>query len=582
MRNLRFGLFSRFIVLPVLLVAFAALSLLTFLSLHARREYGKLADLSSMLYSNSMNKRDRQLAEIISGAVRTHVVEALSRRDRQDLAVRAVELRRLFPVLETLMVFAPDGTLLYRDSSADAAPPDRLPAGPGDQPELRYRDDLLEIVVPVHLGSNFIGSFLVVTSRREGLEFGRQIEEYLEQVVRQVDRQFIVDSSIVAGVILLLLGILGLLVKRTIIEPLQQLEQATRRLSADELAIDIVPRGSAEIRSLGQAFAVMVVRLGEYRRELEQHQQHLEELVQRRTEQLEQKNEQLDTALRDLRKTQVMLVRSEKMASLGQLVGGLAHELNNPVTFVYGNIEHLKEQFEHLLQLLELYERKDGEGVVCQKRAMDFDFLVADLPRVLDGIGSGAQRIKEIQARLRSFSRLDEAEVQECELCEGLDSALNLLEPMLGDRIEVRREYLDRPTTWCRPGQLNQVFMNVLLNAIQAIGQAGTIRVVTRKRSDSCCVIISDDGHGIPAAHLDRVFDPFFTTRAPGKGAGLGLSIAYAIIQEHRGNIELASEEGRGTSVTITLPIYSDETRVLPDEADTLFLPPRSGGSSTI
>jgi signal transduction histidine kinase len=306
--------------------------------------------------------------------------------------------------------------------------------------------------------------------------------------------------------------------------------------------------------------------------ELETLNRTLEAKVAERTRALETINADLSKAFGDLKSAQAQLVQSEKMASLGQLVAGIAHEINNPIAFLYANFPHLEEYAETLLSLVadlraltaSLPQAERAEELV---RQADLEFLAEDMLKVIRSGKGGAARIKEIVRSLRSFSRLDEAEFKPALLEDGLDDTLAILHHHMKGRIELKRDYALRRPVPCFPGQINQVFMNILYNAIQAIEGPGTIEVSTGRDGDWAVVTISDSGAGIPPDVMAKIFDPFFTTKKVGEGTGLGLSISYGIIETHGGRIDVASRPGEGTRFQIRLPLPSNpptETRDAP------------------
>lgn len=259
------------------------------------------------------------------------------------------------------------------------------------------------------------------------------------------------------------------------------------------------------------------------------------------------------------------LLQSEKMASIGQLAAGVAHELNNPIGFVHSNLGTLDGYVHDLMAIIDAYEKLSCvPGVACTqldsvhhlKDERDFTFLKNDIFSLLSESKDGLSRVRKIVQDLKSFSRVGEQEWQEADLRQGLDSTLNIIWNELKYKCKVVKEYGDIPPVFCLISQLNQVFMNLLLNAGHAIDTQGTIVIRTRCHGDDeVCVEISDTGHGISPEHLNRIFEPFFTTKPVGKGTGLGLSLSYSIVERHRGRIEVDSKPGEGSSFSVYLPI---------------------------
>ena len=273
--------------------------------------------------------------------------------------------------------------------------------------------------------------------------------------------------------------------------------------------------------------------------------------------------------LSEIRALREQVFQSEKMAGIGQLAAGVAHEINNPMGFIHANLARMGEYVGDLQKVFGLYESLrravatgDGErvreafGRVAKEcDAIDVPFLLDDLTKAVAESTEGAERITRIVRNLREFSHLDPAEREPADIHQCIDGAAGMLRPMLGDRVELLREYGDLPPVRCYPLLLGQVFMNLLVNACQAIEGRGAIRVRTRAEEGRVVIAIADTGQGIAPDHLDRIFDPFFTTKEVGVGTGLGLSTSYNIIQRHRGRIAVRSEPGRGTLFTIELPV---------------------------
>ncbi|NEQ36613.1 MAG: histidine kinase [Okeania sp. SIO3I5] len=298
-------------------------------------------------------------------------------------------------------------------------------------------------------------------------------------------------------------------------------------------------------------------------------------ISQQATLKIESKNNELEELLQELQQTQLQLVQTEKMSSLGRLVAGVAHEINNPVNFISGNLEYANNYFQDLLDLLDLYQTEYPTATAEIEVAIediDLDYIVEDLPKILKSMKVGSERLREIVLSLRNFSRLDESAVKEVDIHTGIESTLMILEHRLKTRsdrpeIQVTKDYGNLPLIECHAGQLNQVFMNILANAIDALEDA--IRVGQLKERSPIISIktaqvdpkwitihITDNGPGIKTDIQTRLFDPFFTTKPVGKGTGLGLSISYQIIcEKHGGYLLCCSEEGNGTEFIIKLPI---------------------------
>ncbi|MBC1224945.1 GAF domain-containing protein [Nostoc sp. UCD121] len=291
-------------------------------------------------------------------------------------------------------------------------------------------------------------------------------------------------------------------------------------------------------------------------------------------EQTQRQKEELTQTLKELQNTQSQLIQSEKMAGLGQLVAGVAHEINNPISFIYGNIIYVTEHAENLFKLLRLYQKQYPKGtgeIQKQAAAIDLNFISDDLPKILTSMKMGAERISQLVLSLRIFSRLDEAGIKPVNLHEGIDSTLLILQHRLQPQnnsfaIEVVKEYGELPPVVCYAAQMNQVFMNILNNAIDALENSATcgkkidnLKIWIRTEiieGNSILIWIADNGCGIPEMMRSRIFEPFFTTKQPGQGIGLGLSISYQIIVEkHGGNIKCVSEPGNGCEFWIEIPI---------------------------
>jgi two-component system, NtrC family, sensor kinase len=300
-----------------------------------------------------------------------------------------------------------------------------------------------------------------------------------------------------------------------------------------------------------------------------------EEALRQSEMKLRQQTKQLEQTLEQLRRTQAQLIQSEKMSSLGQLVAGVAHEINNPVNFIHGNLVPASEYVHDLMHLLKDYQRYYPNPVLdlqSKITAIDLDFVLSDLPKLLNSMRTGTERIREIVQSLRTFSRLDEAELKSVDLHLNLDSTLMILQNRFKAKpkrplIEIVKRYGTLPPVECYAGQLNQVFMNILTNAVDAIEECyystptvvlakPMITIETQATDQTVTIQISDNGSGMTEAVQQRLFDPFFTTKPVGKGTGMGLSISYQIVVEkHGGQLRCISALGEGTTFTLSIPI---------------------------
>jgi PAS domain S-box-containing protein len=280
-------------------------------------------------------------------------------------------------------------------------------------------------------------------------------------------------------------------------------------------------------------------------------------------QQVAEKQAELEQALHDLQETQAMLVHAEKMTALGQLVAGVAHEINNPIAFVHSNIHALREMTHDIAaayrQLHEAASASTDPALHARAadihRQADMDYLLTDIDDLIDSSVKGLLRVKRIVEQLRTFSRLDEAEFKTASIEECIASALPIASAALGKRVQVSVNVAHLPPIPCRPAELSQVFLNLIVNAAQAIEGEGWIRIDGQAADDVVTVTVADSGRGIPDEIIRHIFNPFFTTKPVGQGTGLGLTIAYKIIVDgHGGSIRVDSQVGRGTTFTITLP----------------------------
>ncbi|TBR59400.1 ATPase [Westiellopsis prolifica IICB1] len=378
----------------------------------------------------------------------------------------------------------------------------------------------------------------------------------------------------------ILVTVVGFFIAKTITRRLKAVtfiaKQVTQNFNFD-LQVPIITEDEVGILAISlnkliQQVKQLLIEQREANLKLELYNQNLEQKVEERTQEIQQKNLDLKQTIHELEQTQLQLIQSEKMSSLGQLVAGVAHEINNPVSFIYGNIEYADKYIKDLLRLIQLYQQHypdpnpDIENVLEE---IEIEYLVEDLLKLLISMKVGAERIHQIVLSLRIFSRLDEAEFKTADLHECIDSTILILQHRLKAQthrppITLIKEYCEIARVKCFVGQLNQVFMNILANAVDALDEAWenglcpnpSIRIISECRNDKMIIRIADNGTGIPQEIQNRIFDPFFTTKTIGKGTGIGLSISYQIITEkHSGSLRCISLSEKGTEFVITIPI---------------------------
>lgn len=413
----------------------------------------------------------------------------------------------------------------------------------------------------------------LVNLAEEGQDRAEIGMEHARAVLKEISIASLLLSAIGAA-------IFALYISRMISQPIEALTQVAEQATKESnFNLQAAVTTGDEVGGLTISFNSLIQSVKEHIEALEISQQNLEKRVEERTEELSQKNHELQSAynqladaLQNLQQTQAQLIQAEKMSSLGQMVAGIAHEINNPVSFIYSNLEHASNYSQDLLRLVELYQKQypnPNGAIQAETEAIDLDFMAEDFSKLIHSMKNGADRIRQIVQSLRNFSRLDESPLKFANIHEGIDSTLAIINQRLESKIAVIKNYGDLPKVKCYAALLNQVFMNIIDNAIWAIEERKinskasshatekpTIWIHTETIDTELVRIgIRDNGTGIPPELKAKIFDPFFTTKDVGKGTGLGLTVCYQLIEKHKGNLEVVSELGEGTEFCITLPI---------------------------
>ncbi|MGH9762020.1 MAG: sensor histidine kinase, partial [Blastocatellia bacterium] len=331
---------------------------------------------------------------------------------------------------------------------------------------------------------------------------------------------------------------------RSFERPINELMGTARAIAAGDLDRKLTLKRTDELGEMAEVLNQMVMTLKDLNTNLGDQVRRLRE------------------ARDELTQTQGQLVTQEKMAALGRLVAGVAHELNNPISFVYSNTILLKDSVASLRRLLDTYSNADGlpkdflKNIEALKEEIDYEYLINDIGQALDDSHEGARRVRDIVLNLRTFSRLEDTELVESDVVDGIESTARILGQFFRpDRVVLHREYDDVPRIDCYAGQLTQVWMNLMVNASQAMKSKGDLWVSAKQSGNKIILKFRDNGPGIPEDAVSKVFDPFFTTKPVGEGTGLGLSIVHSIIERHDGDIRVESELGIGTTFTVELPI---------------------------
>lgn len=516
--------------------------------------------------------RSAMTRELVSTAdiLGTNSTAALTFDDPMGAELTLQGLRAI-PRIMSAAIYTKEGKLFAAYHRGDAQP-EAVPARPGADGDT-LEGMRLVLFRPIVLDRERIGTI------------------WLQSDLREVAGHLML-YAIVSIVVLLASSALALFVssrlQQMISEPVQHLARTVKAVSETrDYSIRAQGSGHDELSLLTDGLNEMLAQIQERDIALQHAHDTLEERVQKRTTELqrevvvrrqaegalasqieelaqlnallEERERELQQTLQKLAETQAELIQSEKLASLGFLVAGVAHELNNPISFVHSNIDFIGDyvlRLKGLIATSEALELPEGQThqrleelkAEARRDVQTLDELIASCKR-------GTERVKKIVMDLGTFARADEVTPVAVDLHEGIETTLSLLTKEYKNRITVHRAYGSLPPVECHPGQINQVFMNLLLNAAQAIPETGEIWISTAAQGEKVNIVIQDNGCGIPEANLQKVFDPFFTTKKVGEGMGLGLSISYGIIQKHGGNMRVSSHNRQGTEFTIELPV---------------------------
>ncbi|BAY25906.1 integral membrane sensor signal transduction histidine kinase [Calothrix sp. NIES-2100] len=505
--------------------------------------------------------------------------EGLIELGNTSIIKRVVQNYATLPTVVEVAIVSPDGQTLARSGAELQSPPYNSIHPELAQSLKQASETGLDMSFRTTIGAKPVlvqilpfSSTLFAQTNRRGLAIAILDVKELQQQAWQSFSTSTVTLLIGMSAILVLMT---MMIQRFVLHPLQTLNKAV----TDSQSIDhfVMPSGlpNNEIKFLAQTIQAAATRVEAYQQleqEVAQRQQAETALLESEA-QLRQQAQDLEKAIQDLQQAQMRIIQTEKMSSLGQLVAGVAHEINNPVSFIHGNLTYVDSYTQDLLQLIDLYQQQYPHSTVTIETAVediDLEFLKQDLPKLLSSMQVGTERIRGIVQSLRNFSRLDEAEFKTVDVHEGLESTLLILQSRLSAKpdfsgIEVIKDYSPLPLVECYPGQLNQVFMNILSNAIDALEDRKlphktnpTICIVTQALADKAISIhISDNGSGMDETVQAKLFDPFFTTKPVGKGTGLGLSISYQIVaSNHNGKLYCQSALEQGSEFVIEIPVH--------------------------
>jgi len=390
------------------------------------------------------------------------------------------------------------------------------------------------------------GTYYITGAKKDSTMY---VGFYSKALLNQSIEEFINNMSYIVIIAIILGLVLSHILTKIITKPIDKLSEGSKRFAEGDFNHRIEYFNYAEIDKLVDAYNTMAENLHDMYTSLENK--------------VAERTQQLNKAYTELKSTQAMMVHSEKMKSLGELVAGITHEINNPVNFIYGNLIHLSNYTKDLISLIDKYGEYEGELLEEHKKEIeqikndiDLAFLKEDLGALINSCREGTERTKNIILDLKNFSRMEERVLSSINIAKEIDTTLNILHSKYKNRIEIHKEYEENlPLVDSYGGQLNQVFMNILDNAFYAIEDKGDVYIRTKHSGENVIIEFEDTGKGMSRETAEKIFDPFFTTKPVGKGTGLGMSISYRVIKDHHGDIKIRTDLDKGTTFIITLPI---------------------------
>ena len=486
---------------------------------HAARLPAVLGNTVALRY-----EQDRFFGQITQAKILISEIESFAREHPDRLATEEAALHAILK--KSALVIDYYGKLIklqLKDAEVGNLPPNSIESA---QLQMLRTSSGKEAIVLDHLAQRLTELISTVEIHKQQ---GTQALEEAESLRNRIILGSMLISALIAAT-------LADKTSRAIAQPLETLTNVAQQVARESnFNLQVPVTTDDEIGVLAASFNQLIQRVSEYTKELKE--------------------------------TQSQLIQTEKMSSLGQMVAGIAHEINNPVNFIGGNIDYANQYIEDLADLVTLYQEyypNPPDAILERIEDIELEFLREDLPKTLSSMKMGADRIREIVVSMRNFSRSDDGKMKSADIHEGIDSTLVILNHRLKQGIQVIKQYGKLPALECYPAQLNQVFMNVIGNAIDALeevkkedkGYSPTIWVSTEITADNTVTVkIRDNGPGMAAACAQQIFDPFFTTKSIGKGTGLGLAISYQILAKHQGKIEVNSQIGQGTEFVIILPV---------------------------